>query len=268
MSKKLLLVVVGVAMLVASAFYIGRRSEQNTPSWLTSAPEATPPLPATETGAYREDRSAEQKHHQAGERDEITPAALEMVQRYDIWGARNVEEARWLAEQGYPDGETAERYSQLSDQALETLANEGDSLARLLRAERMAANGDFRNAVDDMYAIASDGSVYSLERLALLHGTGPHRDPLMSEAYLQAARLRGNYLAPQRLDVPADPMVASMTSAMAQAIIDRLNQMRQQRGLPPLPYSPRPGAARAFEEAYIEWHALMGTEPASTPGGN
>jgi hypothetical protein len=185
-------------------------------------------------------------------------ADIVFVARYEQWAAKSVDEAHWLQRHGYPDTETAARYSTLSDASLAALAAEGDQLARLLHAERRAHGNGGRPAIDEMFSVAADGSIYALERLALVQRTN---ESGMMEAYLQAARLRGNYAAPVLLTSAPTAEDLAMRHALAQAILDRLNQLRSQRGLAPFGVDPRPGAGVTFEELFIEGQSRLAPPP-------
>lgn len=256
MKKKLIAGGVIAAALVGAAAFMGPFDDRAPAVRPQAAQAERPDRPpaATPAPALRPmPASAPAAPMSAGE--------LELVQRYAAWSAQTPEEARWLEQHGYPDEATAERYAQLSDDALAALAADGDPMARLQRAERAAYRGQDRQAIDDMFDVAADGSVYALERLALAQASGRQGDTGMAEAYLQAARLRGNYAAPVQLGAQSTPEERAMSHAMAQAILDRMNQMRRQRGLPPLGNDPRPGAGVTFEQLFIEWQSRLAPPP-------
>lgn len=252
--------VIAVVLFGALAYlgpFEARRDEapvSAAPGAATAASPASPASPAPPAASMR--------------RAPVAPPAIEMsakdletVRRYAAWSAQTPEEARWLEQHGYPDEATAERYAQLSDDALGALAANGDPMAKLQQAERAAYRSQDRQAIDDMFDVAADGSIYALERLALAQASGRQGDTGMAEAYLQAARLRGNYAAPVLLGAQSTPEERAMSHAMAQAILDRMNQMRSQRGLPPLGNDPRPGAGVTFEQLFIEWQSRLAAPP-------
>ena len=178
-----------------------------------------------------------------------------LVKRYQAWGARSLDDVRWLQQNGYPDPESADKYMRMTDGVLQSLAKQGDQLAAITLAVHQGGSTMDKQPITDLFAIAAQGSIFALETLGTVTANRPDHNLIAAQGYYEAARLRGNYNAPilsdeslthQRLD----PLQAGLSMQFSRILMDRLTAIRQQQGLGPLPYQPRPITVQQFQDSY------------------
>lgn len=170
--------------------------------------------------------------------------------------ADSPEESRWLSDHGYPSIADLELMNELSTDQLYEMAKSGNQVAQVFLGARLAlAEKDFERGMATLESAALNGSVYALTVAANVYSNAGNNT--MAQGYRVAALLRGDYESIFVHDItnsfsnnPVPQWELSIGFLAGQAIIDRLNTIRNESGIGNFPPAiPRPGAESALREA-------------------
>lgn len=115
--------------------------------------------------------------------------------------AASIDEQRWLDRNGYPNSEQLRVYSSLPDSSLAKAANEGDSVAAVMLANRGLIQGE-PGAGEELLALAAAGSGYALQVHAAFLAGSSRGNPREAWAISRVEEMRGN----MRLALARDAM--------------------------------------------------------------
>lgn len=164
----------------------------------------------------------------------------------DPFGARSLEEQRWLDRNGYPNAAEWKALNAASLYQLRDAANGGDPMAAVMVDFWDVFLSGSEDAVNSLLRRGAGGNLFALEMLAIaLEGARVNNDPVFASAVRELVRLRGNHafgmIPDGNLSTPLDPLQRLEAGRRARELYQFLDRIRQaELGLPPAAPDPRP----------------------------